>query len=291
MSSDNKLKLKGKSRTHKKKQNILKKADARKISEKYLDEELQVENTIKLRNVTKPADEDYAKRRQTEVDFFCDPFSSVRLDLERPTRNDVDVEKNANEDEPDVDEVSQKSEPHSVRSNESNTHLASTYIGLENDDVINKFELTRITYDELQLLYYPKSDDLRAAVADEEKALRVQSDEGFYVPPQPTTVSRSNKLLLLDRLQENGSTEFFNRSGDLKNFQKLFSDDVFRLTCDRKFTPIYVPPTPMTFEPIDKIINDKKFIKIYISQLTFDQHRLFTNEHHIAKLVEKLFGE
>lgn len=96
---------------------------------------------------------------------------------------------------------------------------------------------------------------------------------------------------MLDRLHESGSTEFLEANGDLKNFQKLIDDDVYRLCCDRKFTPIYVPPQPMNFDPIDKIISEKKYLKIFIGTLKFDQHKLFSSEHFIARTVEKLFAE
>lgn len=293
MSSDNNKERKDKSkiRNAKKKQPPVKnkKSEARKVSEKYLKEELQVENSMKLRNVKKPVDDDFMKQKQSEVDFFCDPFSTVRLEVDNKSRDEFkgDTENEIENDE----EASQKSEVRSERSNESpNTHLASTYIGHEHDSVIEKFELTRISYDELELLFHPITGN-SLKPNDEERALRCQNDEGLFIPDPPVIDKSSNKLLLLDRLHESGASEFIDNSGDLKNFQKLIDDDVYRLVCDRKFTPIFVPPMPMTFEPIDKIIKEKKFLKLFISQLTFDQHNLFTSEHHAAKIVEKLFGE
>ena len=254
----------------------------RKISEKYLKDEVQIESSLKLRQANVEVD-DYGKQKQNEIDFFCDPFSSVQVETKVPV--EINEEKESDQD----DEISQKSEPHSARSNESpNTHLASTYVGHEYDPVIEKFELTRISFDELELLFRPRVERL---VKDEEKGLKPHEHEGFFVPDPPVISNPSNTLLLLDRLQESGSTELIDSSGCLKNFHKLIDDDVYRLVCDKTFTPIYVPPMPMTFDSIDKIISEKKFLKIYISHMTFDQHYLFTNEHHIAKLVEKLFSE
>lgn len=295
MSSDNKLrhKEKSKSRNAKKKHATIstsKKPEVRKISEKYLKEELQIENSLKLRNASKPIDDDYVKQKQDEVDFFCDPFSSVRLDIEKLSKDDSVSQKDENEIDPG-DDVSQKSEAHSGHSNESPTHLASTYIGHELDPVIEKFELTRISFDELELLFRPSGESDAIQSNDEERALRLQNDEGFFIPEPPVISKTSNKLLLLDRLHESGSTEFIDRSGGLKNFHKLIDDGIYRLVCDKKFTPIFVAPIPMTFDSIDKIISEKKFLKIFISHLTFDQHHHFTQEHHAAKVVEKLFGE
>lgn len=297
MSSDHKIrqKEKSKARNVKKKQTPIpaKKLEVRKISEKYLKEELQVEKSLKLRLADHPTDDDYAKQRQSEIDFFCDPFSSVPLEsLEKLSQDDLNDPKDEIEIEQE-DEASQKSEAHSARSNESpNTHLASTYVGHDNDPVVEKFELTRISYDELQLLFHPQAEiPQRSMTNDEEKALRFKRDEGIFIPDRPALSTSSNKALLLDRLHESGTTSLIDSSGDLRSFQKLFDDDVYRLVCDKIFTPIYVPPTPMSFDSIDKIISEKKFLKIFISQLMFDQHRLFTKEHNVAKHVEKLFAE
>lgn len=298
MSSDNRLRHKEKSKTRnvKKKQTAIsiKKVETRKvrkISEKYLNDEIQVEKSLKLRHAGKPSDDEFAKQKQIEIDFFCDPFSSVPLEIEKTSRRDSTSGVEGNENDHD-DDVSHKSEVHSARSNESpNTHLASTYIGPEHDTVIGKFELTRIAYDELDLLFRPKAEPLKVLPKDEEQGLRFTRDDGFYVPDPPSIRNSSNKLLLLNRLNESGATEFIDSSGDLKNFTKLVDDDIYRLRCDKTFTPIFFPATPMTFDSFDKIINEKKFLKIYVSHMTFDQHNLFSNEHYLAKMVEKIFDE
>lgn len=293
MSTDNKSKHKEKSKVRnvKKKQSPIIKATPeprkfRKVSEKYLSDEVQVEKSLKLRHQNLPVDDDYSKQKQNEIDFFCDPFSSVQPEFGKSVQIDLQDEK------PSDDEVSQKSDPHSARSNESPvTHLASTYIGHEFDPVVGKFELTRISYDEEELLFRPKTELSDRQINDEEKAMRDHKDEGLFIPEAPRLSKPSNKLLLLDRLYESGSTELIDSSGDLKNFHKIFDDDIYRLVSDKKFIPIYVPPMPMTFDKINTIINDKKYLKIYISHMEFDQHHLFTNEHHVAKIVEKLFAE
>lgn len=295
MSTDSKSKHKEKSKVRnvKKKQPPVSKTASeprkiRKISEKYLSDEVQVENSLKLRHTNLQADDDYAKQKQNEIDFFCDPFSSVQLETKKTVQIDSKDEKESERD----DEVSQKSEAHSARSNESpNTHLASAYIGHEYDPVIKKFELTRISFDEVDLLFRPRAELNDHKINDLENALRSQKDEGLFIPDVPNISKTVNKMLLVDRLHESGSTQFFDSSGDMKNFHKLFDDNVYRLVCDKKFTPIYVPPMPMTFDPISTIINDKKFLKIYVSHMRFDQHYLFTNEHNVAKIVEKLFSE
>ena len=295
MSTEVKLKHRDKSkiRNVKKKQKelVIKKSETRKvrkISEKYLSDEVQVENSLKLRHSTD--EDDYAKQKQKEVDFFCDPFSSVQLSTAKLSKSDPSSPKGGNEIERD-EEVSQKSEAHSAHSNESHTHLASTYIGPEHEPVIEKFELTRITFDELKLLFQPKGETGVKPINDEESGTRVIKDEGIFVPEAPIIANQENYNLLLERLHESGSTDLIDASGELKNHQKLFDDDVYRLVCDKKFTPIFVPPTPMNFDSMNKIINDKKFLKIYISHMSFDQHHLFSNENHTAKVVEKLFSE
>jgi coiled-coil and C2 domain-containing protein 2A len=116
-------------------------------------------------------------------------------------------------------------------------------------------------------------------------------NDGIYIHDAPSLRKISNKLLLLDRLHESATTELLDANGDLKNFEKLIDDDVYRLHCERKFTPIYVPPMPMNFEPLDKIISEKKFLKIFIGNLKFDQHKMFSSEHYAARMVEKLYGE
>lgn len=118
-----------------------------KISEKYLKEELQVEKFLKEHLKHQPIEEAYEKKKQAEVDFFCDPYSNVQLT--------VDKTKSSESEEKD-EEV----EVHSTHSNESspNTHMASTYIGQEHEEVVRKFELTRISYDEVKLLFNPRDE-------------------------------------------------------------------------------------------------------------------------------------
>ena len=296
MSTDHKIrhKEKSKSRNIRKKGPLAasKKTEVRKISEKYLTEELQVENSLKLRNANKSNGDDYEKQKQNEIDFFCDPFSAVRLDKPEKLSIEESNDENREGENENEEEISQKSEAHSARSNESpNTHLASTYIGQEYETVVEKFELERISYDELQLLFNPQANNNLKIINDEEKGNRSEIDDGFYVPEAPNFRKNRNKLLLIDRINESGGTELIDCTGNLKNSRKIFHDDVYRLVCDKKFTPIYVPPVPMTFVSNNKIIHEKKFLKIFLSKLAFDQHNLFTNEHQVAKVVEKLFTE
>lgn len=277
-------KEKSKNRHNRKKQPVIipKKTQTRKVSEKYITEDRQVENSLKLREKT--VDDDYAKQKQNEIDFFCDPFSSVRL--ERSSNSDSKDPS----DENGIEEVSQKSE---APSNESptNTHMASTYIGQELDSVVKKFELERISFDEFELLFHPKTENVKKPTFDEEKGEVFDENDGIFHPDPPILGQTANKLLLIDRLHESGNTEFTTKSNDFKNNPKIVDDKIYQLVCDKQFTPIFVPPQPMTFELIDKIISHKKFLKIYIASLTFDQHQKFTNEHHLSKIVEKLFGE
>lgn len=277
---------KSKSRNVKKKQKEVaaKKIETkkvRKISEKYLDDENQVESFLKIRQADGVLENEYAKQKQSEIDFFCDPFSSAPLSTEKIGKNKTGSPKVDDEIERD-DEVSQKSDRPSVHSNESHTHLASTYIGPELEPVIEKFQLQRMTFDDMELLFHPKGEML--VIGDDE-------EKGIFVPEGPVIKKESNLLLLLERLHESGSTDLITGSGGLKNHRKIVDDDIYRLKCDKKFTPIFVPPTPMNFESVNKIINEKKFLKIYISHMTFDQHHMFSSEHHSAKIVEKLFNE
>lgn len=48
---------------------------------------------------------------------------------------------------------------------------------------------------------------------------------------------------------------------------------------------------PMNFEPIDKIISEKKFLKILIENLKFDQHKMFSSENYASRIIEKLYAE
>lgn len=254
-----------------------------KISEKYLAEELQVENSLKQRKDADDKDE-YSKVKQNEVDFFCDPFSSIPLEIDSKSSDILDEQESEKLD-------FEKSESHSgsARSNESpTTHLASSYIGADATPVIEKFELTRITFDDEEMLFFPNDERVEQEI--DEKA-RVPRDEGLYVAQKPHNGKSSNKIMLCNRLTESDGTKFIDGKGDLKNFENLIEDQVYRLVSDKKFIPIYMPPVPMNFSKSDKIIHEKKFLKIFISQLVFDQHNLFTTEHLLAKSVENLFNE
>lgn len=314
MANDNKTKQRQKIKNIKKKQaiperkkieKIVEKPEpkkTRKISEKYLKEEIHVEKSMREHLKNQPLDEEYEKQKQAEIDFFCDPYSSVPLKIEKIKSTDNETEKD------DDEEI----EAHSTHSNESspNTHMASTYIGHEHESVVAKFELTRISYDEMKLLFHPevKRDYkgiefylmmifshlflLAPTCNDEEKNIHENDiDDGIFIQDAPSIKKISNKFLLLDRIHESASSEFLTANGDLRNYEKLIDNDVYRLNCDRKFTPIYVPPMPMNFESIDKIINEKKFLKILVENLKFDQHKMFSSEHYVARIIEKLYDE
>ena len=294
MSSDSKSykeKIKSRYLNNKKKQATTsngkssKKVDPKvqKISEKYLAEEIQVENSLKLRSNADDKDE-YSKVKQNEVDFFCDPFSSIPLEIDSKSSDILDEQESEKLD-------SEKTESHSgsSRSNESpTTHLASSYIGADTKPVIEKFELTRIIFDDDELLFFP--DDKRVEQEVDEKS-RVPRDEGLYVAQKPLIGKSSNKTILCNRLIESNGTEFIDGLGELRNFENLIDGQIYRLVCDKKFIPIYIPPAPMNLSNSDKIIYEKKFLKIFVSQLVFDQHNLFTTEHLLAKCVENLFNE
>lgn len=262
-----------------------KKSKTSKISEEYLNEEKQIENTIKVfnANISKLnlLDNDYEKQKQDEDDFFCDPFSSVKLDI--PMKIEV---------EQDEDKISRESDAaHSIKSNESpNTHLASTFMGQDHEEVIKKFELTRITIEEADLFFQPKVLPLMRTI-DEEIGVRRKQDEGFFIPQSPEISNETNKCLLIDRICESGASELLDDYGRMKNSKKLVDDDLYRLVSDKVFTPIFVSPKPITFDKFDKIVQENRFLKILIEKLMFDQHHLFTQEHQIAKIVERIFSE
>lgn len=165
MANDNKSKPKDRQKTKnvKKKQpsaipriiekSVSKKTKTKKISEKYLKEELQVENSLKEHLKKQPFDEEFEKQKQAEIDFFCNPYSSVQLNIVKTKSADNDTTERDEEEE---------IEAHSTHSNESspNTHMASTYIGHEHESVVAKFELTRISYDELKISFYPKAKNV-----------------------------------------------------------------------------------------------------------------------------------
>lgn len=161
MANETKIKQKDRQRTKnvkKKQPQVLPKKEAKKvqkISEKYLKEEIQVEIFLKEHLKNQPIEEFYEKKKQAEEDFFCDPYSNVHLT--------VDKVKNSESEERD-EEV----EVHSTHTNESspNTHMASTYIGQEHVEVVGKFEITRISYDEMKLLFHPKDERIHRGKND-----------------------------------------------------------------------------------------------------------------------------
>jgi len=296
MSSEIKIKQKEKQKSKnikKKQQQGSKKQETkkiRKISEKYLKEDIQIENILKVKNLND--DDEYARNKQDEIDFFCDPFSSIPLCVEKLNKNGKIEDEN--ESEKEDEEISHKSDEQQSNNSSPNTHMASTYIGQDCETVVEKFELTRISFDELELLFYPKAKPISlSTVNDEERKISCpeDDDDGIFYNDSPKIKRDSNMLLLLDRLNESNTTELITGKGELKNFEKIIGDDVYRLRCDKVFTPIYVPPAQMTFEPIDKIITEKKFLKIFIANLMFEQHKRFTNEHYAEKIVEKIFSE
>lgn len=249
----------------------------KKINAKYLKEEIEVGNCLKLRHsVLDDENDEQMKKIQKELSFFVDPFSTILHESEDETGL---VQK--------TPDSSEKSGSHSSRSNESATHLASSYIQHESSAVVEKFELTRITFDEDDLLFNPRSEKPE----DENWAIikRKPEKEGFYIQKKPK-VKDSNRNLMLNRIIEDGSKDLLDDSGDFIDFRRLIDKNLYRLKCDRNFTPIYVPPTPMAGSA-RKIIYEKKFLKIFINQLAFDQHPLFTSEHFAAKTLENLVDE
>lgn len=252
--------------------------NVQKVSEKYLKEESEVENHLKLRQTDSPDDLQNVQKMQRDVAFFCEPYPIISDESEAAIAVTADNDGN----------LSQKSDSHSSRSTaDHNSQMASTYIQPESDAVIEKFELTKIEYDE-DLLFYPAKEKLdETKLADD---LRKPEQEGFYVPSKPIA-NRSNLNSMINRLIEDDSKDLIDSSGDLKCTKQLTGFTLYRLHSEKEFTPIYVPPQSMTSLIPKKLIAEQKFLKIFVSHLVFNHHPLFTNEHNAAKTLENLYEQ
>lgn len=265
----------------------------KKVSQIFLKEDFQVEKLLKDRMQNNLLEVDKEESRSTEIDFFCDKFSNIPFQCENCAKvienNDGQGDDFETREKPELDQhYDYKSDlPLSIHSNESspNTHMASAYIGYENDceNVIGKFECSTIAYDSLNLLSDPGackiSDAYAMDISANIKNLGYHSREARI----------SSQLNFDNTMPKNNSSDL--KSFDSNTFEKLIDNNTYFLTCDLNPTPIHDYPVRFQFASIEKVVNENRFLKIFISRLSFDQHQLFTKEHEAAKLVEKLFAE
>lgn len=243
-----------------------------KIDLDYLREESEIQRVLKLRS-----DSSFESPSQIdkEIAFFTDVF--------------IDHNISGSNNETQESDKSNTSLKSLSNIQESQTHLASSYLKTEDVAATMKFEIRKVKFNE-DLLYYPSIHGEPDFSGLLETNRRSREDEGFYIPEKPK-ISEVNMNQMKHRLVEENSLHYFDSSGELIGIQMMLSDmQAIKSECDKKFNTTLIPPTPLHSSDSNYLVTER-ILNILIGNISFDQHNIFTEEDAIAKKLQNLMAQ
>lgn len=247
----------------------------------YIREELEIKSSLerfKIDDRTDPLD-DYAR----EVLFFVDSIPEVYYDAHENLEDVTEqTEPDPHEKSPSIQTVS--------NAQDSPTHLASSYVQPEEDQVIEPYTLQKITFDDENLLFIPSKHVSDIIPTLEE--VSVHSGEGsgsvanLRIKPNLDAV---NKSRMINRLLEQEQEEWFDTSGDLANLQNFITDKRVKGVCGKNFIPYFVEPMPLS-QTAEQLPMERT-LKILIGKLRFENHPSFDEIVRLRLKLEQYYKQ
>ncbi|XP_055540929.1 coiled-coil and C2 domain-containing protein 2A [Wyeomyia smithii] len=194
-----------------------------------------------------------------------------------------------NMQEPEVPHEKSPSIQSAGNAHDSPTHLASSYIQTEEDDVIERYQMLKLTSDDSKLLYIP-AKTLPLARANLEK-ITIDSNDDIL---QGKTASKpnldeANKSRLINRLIEEEQEEWFDACGDLIDLQNFVVGKRVKSVCSKKFVPYYVDLLPIGKST--EQLPAERTIKVLIDKLRFESHPSFDEVVKMRLRLEQLYKQ
>lgn len=238
-----------------------------RINPIYLQEESQVEKLIESRK------EKIHEETQTDLEilFFTDriPASNVGKEQEES-------------------DTSLKSLP-STEVQSARNQYPDSLVQIEEDKLFERVkEQAEVPTD---ILYYPSSDT--PVLQSQEKTENpTRTSQGIYEAPLNENIVQRNKNLLYNRLLEEGKSHLFDSNGELPGLkdQNQNIQQLMRFESTKEF--------PLKFVLVDEDelisagqLEETSVLVIKVGRLHFHHHHLFSEEHFLARTIEKSYQE
>ncbi|XP_055593663.1 coiled-coil and C2 domain-containing protein 2A [Uranotaenia lowii] len=258
-----------------------------KLNPEYLQEEKDIKQSIERFKDKEDSEAGKLEDYEREVLFFIDAVPEIYYDaLEEP---------DGFSDRAEQDAVPLQKSP-SIRSNsdahdDSPTHMASSYIHPEEDNVIERFIPQKMHFSDNTVLFIPSKtlSDARGFLEE----VTINSDQGSEFPEENRRVKPSldaaNKCRMVNRLIEAEQEEWFDASGDLSNLQNFITDKRVKGICGKKFFPYFVEPIPMSH--VAEQLPVERTLKILIGKLRFENHPSFDGIVRLRIKLEQTYRQ
>ncbi|XP_039444394.1 coiled-coil and C2 domain-containing protein 2A [Culex pipiens pallens] len=238
----------------------------------YVQEELEIQNSLERFALDEKAGK--LDEYDREVLFFVDAVPEVFYDA---------LGNGAAERSPSI--------PSEANDPDSPGHLASSYIQTDGNQVIERYRLEKMVFEDGNLLYVPGKELPEGRGMLEE--VTVNSDggsagAGSLVPVKPD-LDGANKSRMINRLIEEEQEEWFDACGDLVNLQNFITDKRVKGVCGKKFTPFFVEPIPMS--QTTEQLPMERTVKILIGKLRFENHPSFDEVVKLRLKLEQLYKQ
>ncbi|XP_053696405.1 coiled-coil and C2 domain-containing protein 2A [Sabethes cyaneus] len=247
----------------------------------YIREELEIKTSLqKLTTDASSLNDD----RDREVKFFTDFLPEAFYDAQDHLSETMQ--------EPDTDPVPLEKSP-SIQStpnaHDSPTHLASSYIQTDEDDVIKRYTVQKLNLEDSKLLYIPEKilSDIRGNL--EKITINSNDDHSQSEPLNKPHLNETNKTRLINRLIEEEQEEWFDACGDLVNLQDFVTGKRVKGVCSKKFLPYYVEPIP--FGKPSEQLPVERTIKVLIGKLRFENHPSFDEVVKLRLRLEQIYKQ
>ena len=239
-----------------------------KLKKSFINEEHEVKLALQQRSKTTSVN--LSIQHEKEVAFFTEQIALLEP-IEKP------------------DNISPAPSSADRKLDEANrTQLASSFVQIENESVLEQWKQPEKLKDASDLLFYP-SDKVKD---DEEKSLNHtnEPEQGLYKPPTAKCVDK-NKARLINRILEDGSDEIWFKDGSLTMDLNNFSSDStrYRSSCDRVFAV-----KRFEMDTTCKDIPANKILKIHFSEIVFHNRRKIHHldeQQSLEKNIEQMYGQ
>ncbi|XP_011179565.1 coiled-coil and C2 domain-containing protein 2A [Zeugodacus cucurbitae] len=173
----------------------------------------------------------------------------------------------------------------SPTSTQQREHTASTYIQID-EDVVVQLSASEIFIPDANLLFKPQTE-LTSEIALAVNSLGKMDSKGKPQVLSPNICRMLNRHQAEQRARDEPISKAVVEQLTHAMWSPYMKDrTLYRSFCAHKFHPIFCVPTRQPDE-----IPTRKFVRIYLKELLFTNHRHLSEEHRLANALEELFEQ
>lgn len=268
-----------------------------KLKQFYLKEEKDVNSALLLHS-TKITQEQIDAKKIEEYDFFTDSILVETFECSTDVVDEISYvcvgEKPIRRTTSPISSIDKViNEACDVQ------QLASSYIQVEDDNFIEKWERKRVKPRDENILFYPQAEilNLNQDITDDPN-IRNLEDEGLFVWPNPVLLKK-NEHKMINRFLEDGSEGWIqkiNGMTELIGQRNFIEHQLVKTESTKIFRSIFFEP-----RPVDEVIvghnssipDSFMTLKIHISDLIFEKSTEANtdDESIIARKIEVLYEQ